>query len=89
MRAIVTVLGKDRVGIMSLVCALLAQHNVNILDISQTIVQEYFNMMMIVDMNRAEKSFGEIAEELTKLGEEIGVIIKCQSEEIFSQMHRI
>ena len=89
MRAIVTVLGKDRVGIMSMVCALLAQHNVNILDISQTIVQEYFNMMMIVDMNRAEKSFGEIAEELTKLGEEIGVIIKCQSEEIFSQMHRI
>jgi len=89
MRAIVTVLGKDRVGIMSAVCALLAQHNVNILDISQTIVQEYFNMMMIVDMNRAGKSFGEIAEELTKLGEQIGVIIKCQSEEIFSQMHRI
>ena len=56
---------------------------------AQTIVQEYFNMMMIVDMNRAEKSFGEIAEELTQLGEQIGVIIKCQSEEIFSQMHRI
>ena len=88
-RTIITVVGHDTVGIIARVCTYLAQNNINILDISQTIVQEYFNMMMIVDMNRAEKSFGEIAEELTKLVEEIGVIIKCQSEEIFSQMHRI
>ena len=88
-RTIITVVGHDTVGIIARVCTYLAQNNINILDISQTIVQEYFNMMMIVDMNRAEKSFGEIAEELTKLDEEIGVIIKCQSEEIFSQMHRI
>ena len=88
-RTIITVVGHDTVGIIARVCTYLAQNNINILDISQTIVQEYFNMMMIVDMNRAEKSFGEIAEELTKLGEEIGVNIKCQSEEIFSQMTRI
>lgn len=88
-RTIITVVGHDTVGIIARVCTYLAQNNINILDISQTIVQEYFNMMMIVDMNRAEKSFGEISEELVKLGEEIGVIIKCQSEEIFSQMHRI
>ena len=88
-RTIITVVGHDTVGIIARVCTYLAQNNINILDISQTIVQEYFNMMMIVDMNRAKKSFGQIAEDLTKLGEEIGVIIKCQSEEIFSQMHRI
>lgn len=88
-RTIITVVGHDTVGIIARVCTYLAENNINILDISQTIVQEYFNMMMIVDMNRAGKSFGEIAEELTKLGEQIGVIIKCQSEEIFSQMHRI
>ena len=74
-RTIITVVGHDTVGIIARVCTYLAQNNINILDISQTIVQEYFNMMMIVDMNRAEKSFGEIAEELTKHGEEIGVII--------------
>ena len=88
-RSIITVVGHDTVGIIARVCTYLAQNNINILDISQTIVQEYFDMMMIVDMNRTEKSFGEIAEELTQLGEQIGVIIKCQREEIFSQMHRI
>ena len=79
-RSIITVVGHDTVGIIARVCTYLAQNNINILDISQTIVQEYFNMMMIVDMNRTEKSFGEIAEELTQLGEQIGVIIKCQRE---------
>ena len=89
MKAVVTVLGKDRTGIIAAVSNLLYQEGVNILDISQTIVQEYFNMMMIVDMNKAEKRFGDIAEELEVLGKEIGVLIKCQSEEIFNQMHRI
>ncbi len=88
-RAIITVVGKDTVGIIARVCTYLAQNNINILDISQTIVQGYFNMMMVVDMERKEKHFGDIVYELGALGEEIGVIIKCQKEEIFDRMHRI
>ena len=88
-RAIITVVGRDTVGIIARVCTYLAQNNINILDISQTIVQGYFNMMMVVDMERKEKHFGDIVEELWALGEEIGVIIKCQKEEIFDRMHRI
>ena len=88
-KTIITVVGKDTVGIIAKVCTYLADNQINILDISQTIVQDYFNMMMIVDMNHITKDFGMIAEELTKLGESIGVIIKCQKEEIFNQMHRI
>ena len=70
-------------------CTYLAENNINILDISQTIVQGYFNMMMIVDMNHTGNPFGDITDELTRLGEEIGVAIKCQREEIFDMMHRI
>ena len=88
-KTIITVVGHDTVGIIAKVCTYLADNNINILDISQTIVQGYFNMMMIVDRNHTGKPFGDITDELTGLGEEIGVIIKCQSEEIFSQMHRI
>ena len=88
-KTIITVVGHDTVGIIARVCTYLAENNINILDISQTIVQGYFNMMMIVDMNHTGKSFGDITDELTRLGEEIGVIIKCQSEEIFNQMHRL
>lgn len=88
-KTIITVVGKDTVGIIAKVCTYLADNKINILDISQTIVQGYFNMMMIVDMNAIEKAFGDIADELEKLGEEIGVIIKCQKEEIFDKMHRI
>lgn len=88
-KTIITVVGQDTVGIIAKVCAYLAENKINILDISQTIVQGYFNMMMIVDRSNAEKSFGDIADEMTALGEEIGVIIKCQREEIFSSMHRI
>ena len=88
-KSIITVVGKDTVGIIARVCAYLADNNTNILDISQTIVQGYFNMMMIVDMNNLSKEFGAIAQELDALGETIGVIIKCQREEIFDQMHRI
>ena len=89
MHAIVTVVGNDRVGIIASVCSLLAENNVNILDISQTIVQDYFNMMMIADMEHATGSFDEIATELEAVGKEIGVAIKCQREEIFTKMHRI
>ena len=88
-KTIITVVGKDTVGIIAKVCTDLADNGVNILDISQTIVQEYFNMMMIVDMKTAAKPFAEIADELDKLGESIGVKIKCQHEEIFTKMHRI
>ena len=88
-RSIITVVGKDTVGIIAKVCTYLAQNEVNILDISQTIVQGYFNMMMIVDTNQMQKTFGDMADELAALGEEIGVVIKCQKEEIFDKMHRI
>lgn len=88
-KTIITVVGKDTVGIIAKVCSYLAENRINILDISQTIVQGYFNMMMIVDTNETLKAFGEISDELEKLGQEIGVIIKCQKEEIFDQMHRI
>ena len=85
----ITVVGKDTVGIIARVCTYLAENQINILDISQTIVQGFFNMMMIVDMNQTEKKFGDIVDELVLLGKEIGVDIKCQKEEIFDQMHRI
>lgn len=88
-RTIITVVGKDNKGIIAKVCTYLADNNVNILDISQTIVQEYFNMMMIVDMTKMEKPFVQAADELTKLGESVGVQVKCQREEIFDVMHRI
>lgn len=88
-KTIITVVGKDTKGIIAKVCTWLADNDVNILDISQTIVQEYFNMMMIVDMKQMKKTFTEAADELTKLGEEIGVQVKCQREEIFDMMHRI
>lgn len=88
-KTIITVVGKDTVGIIARVCTYLADNQINILDISQTIVQDFFNMMMIVDMNRTTKDFGQVVDELVKLGQEIGVDIKCQKEEIFDQMHRI
>ena len=89
-RAIITVVGKDTVGIIARVCTYLAQNEINILDISQTIVQGYFNMMMIVDISGLEKPFGDVAKELEVLGrEQIGVQIKCQKEEIFDSMHRL
>ena len=88
-KTIITVVGKDTVGIIAKVCTYLAENEVKILDISQTIVQDYFNMMMLVDMNQAKKPFGDISDELAKVGEEIGVVIKCQREDIFNKMHRI
>ena len=88
-KTIITVVGKDTVGIIAKVCTYLSENGVNVLDISQTIVQGYFNMMMIVDTNQMQKTFGDMADELAVLGEEIGVVIKCQKEEIFDKMHRI
>ncbi len=88
-RAIITVVGKDTVGIIAKVCTYLADSNINILDISQTIVQEFFNMMMIVDLSKSEKSFDRIADEIAAVGQNTGVQIKCQLEGIFDKMHRI
>lgn len=88
-KVIITVVGRDTVGIIARVCTYLSESSVNVLDISQTIVSGYFNMMMIVDMGAANKSFAEISAQLDALGEEIGVSVKCQKEEIFQKMHRI
>ncbi len=88
-KTIITVVGKDTVGIIARVCTYLAKNGINILDISQTIVQGYFNMMMIVDTAGSSAKSSEMAKELEELGQEIGVVIKCQREEIFDMMHRI
>jgi ACT domain-containing protein len=88
-KVIITVVGKDTVGIIAKVCTYLSESGVNVLDISQTIVSGYFNMMMIVDLAGASKTFSEISTQLDELGEQIGVSIKCQREEIFAKMHRI
>ena len=89
MKAIVTVIGKDRVGITAAVCSLLAQHNINILDITQTVLQEFFTMVMLVDTASCEKSIGDMADILAKAGEEQALSIRIQREDIFNAMHRI
>ena len=88
-RTIITVVGKDAVGIIAKVCTYLAENHINILDISQTTVQGIFTMMMIVDVTKMEKDFVTLIKEITKIGEDTGVQIKCQREEIFDKMHRI
>lgn len=88
-KCVITVVGKDTVGIIAKVCTYLAQTRINILDISQTIVSGYFNMMMIVDIAASEKTYEDVINDLDALGEGIGVSIKCQREEIFDRMHRI
>lgn len=88
-KSIITVLGKDSVGIIAKVCTYLANNNINILDINQTITGGYFNMMMIVESEEVTKTFPVMAEELAQIGDEIGVKIQAQREEIFEMMHRI
>ena len=89
MRAIVTVIGKDTVGIIARVCALLSQHRVNVLDISQTILQEYFTMIMLVDVRESDLPFADLAALLKGEGEAAGLDIRMQREDIFNAMHRI
>ena len=89
MRAIVTVIGKDQVGIIASVCALLAEHNVNVLDISQTILQDYFTLVMLVDTTACDKSIVEISQLLEDAGRERNLSIRIQREDIFNAMHRI
>jgi len=88
-KAIITVVGHDTVGILARVCTCLAENGVNILDISQTVVQDYFNMMMIVDGAAAKKPFADLGADLAAIGQELGLQIKCQKSEIFEKMHRI
>lgn len=89
MKCIITVLGTDKVGIIAKVCNYLADVNVNILDISQTIIDGYFNMMMIVEVSEANKGLEVIGKELENVGKELGVVISMQHEDVFNCMHRI
>lgn len=88
-KAIISVVGQDTVGIIAKVCTYLSNNSINILDISQTIVSGYFNMMMIVDVSNMNKEFSALSDDLAALGEEIGVTVHCQREDIFTSMHRI
>lgn len=89
MKGIITVVGKDKIGIIGKVCTLLSDREVNILDISQTIVQGYFNMMMVVDLTHCEEEFNGLVDSMNALGQTIGVDIRLQHENIFDNMHRI
>ena len=88
-KAIISVVGHDNVGIIARICTYLADNKINILDISQTIVSGYFNMMMVVDVANIEMEFSKLAEDLSILGDDIGVTVHCQREDIFTSMHRI
>lgn len=88
-KVVVTVVGKDKKGIIAAVATALTEQDINILDISQTILQDFFTMIMIVDMSEATASFAELREQLGLLGQKHGVVISCQHEEIFQYMHRI
>ena len=89
MKAIVTVIGKDHVGITASVCALLAEQNINILDITQTVLQEFFTMVMLVDTAACDKSIGDLVDILDAAGKEQNLSIRIQREDIFNAMHRI
>ena len=88
-KVIITVVGKDTVGIIAKICTYLADNHVNVLDITQTIVQGFFNMMMIVDIASCDKGFDVLQKELVEIGQNIGVDVKAQKEEIFEKMHRL
>ncbi|HJJ27250.1 MAG: ACT domain-containing protein [Clostridia bacterium] len=88
-KVIITVVGRDTVGIIARICTYLSDKHVNVEDISQTVVQGYFNMMMIVDTSKSTIAFGDMAAEMDKIGGELGMKIHCQREEIFDRMHRI
>ena len=88
-KIIITVVGKDAVGILAKTCTYLAKENINILDISQTVTGGYFNMMMIVDAAKYKKTFDKLGAELAKLGTDMDMKIRCQKSEIFEKMHRV
>lgn len=89
MKAVITVIGQDKVGIIARISTILAEAKVNILDISQTILQEYFTMMMLVDLSDNKYSLEELKIRLNETGESLGLSVKLQHEDIFKSMHRI
>ena len=89
MKAVVTVVGKDRVGIIATVCTQLASFNINVLDISQTVMQGYFTMMMVVDVSASPIPVAELAQQLEEKGKAIGLSIRLQREDIFDAMHKV
>lgn len=89
MKSIITVVGKDKVGIIYNVCKYLSEENINVLDISQTIVNDYFNMLMIVDTQASSNSFEVINENIQSIAKDLGVVITIQREDIFVSMHRL
>lgn len=89
MRAVVTVVGKDRTGIIATVSGLLYKNDVNILDITQTIMQDIFTMITLIDTTNSRVDFAELKAELEKVGDELGVAITLQQEDLFNSMHRI
>ncbi len=89
MKAILTIIGKDKVGIISTISTLLANRNVNILDINQTVMKEYFTMIMLVDLDKLDTEFSNLQNELVKKGKEIHMDIKIQREDIFDKMYEI
>ena len=89
MKAIVTVVGKDRVGIIAEVCVQLASYNINVLDISQTVMQGYFTMMMAVDVSASNLPLAELAKRMEEKGKEMSLSIRLQREDIFEAMHRV
>lgn len=88
-KAIITVVGKDTVGILAKTCTYLSKNNINILDISQTVVQDFFNMMMIVDITKCRRPFEDVVGDLAEIGLQMGLKIRCQKSEIFEKMHRV
>ena len=89
MKAIVTVVGKDRVGIIAQVCVELASYNINVLDISQTVMQGSFTMMMAVDVSGSSLPLAELAKHMEEKGKEMNLSIRLQREDIFEAMHRV
>ena len=89
MKAIVTVTGKDTTGIIEKVCTCLAENDVNILDISQTVMQEFFTMAMLIDLEKSRLPIAELSDQLAALGKEMGLVVRTQREDIFTLMHRV
>ena len=89
MKAVVTVVGKDRVGIFASVCVELARYNVNVMDISQTVMQGYFTMMMVVEVSECSVPLAELCKAMDATGQEMGLSIRVQREDIFEAMHRV
>lgn len=89
MKAIVTVTGKDTTKIIARICTLLGDNDINILDISQTVMQGFFTMSMLIDLEKSKKGIVEISDELKLIGDEMGLVIHTQREDIFTLMHRI